>query len=693
LAPNDLSLLSNDSFGPAGAVSGINVFDITRESIIVCDADGVITNWNKASERIYGWPAVLAEGRRLDELLGGREWLATAMLKTLEPTSTSSIEIRRRTASGREVIVSSQLSMIRDTSGRPVTIIETAVDVTEQRQAELLADTERRHYRNVFQAIPASVWVVDFSEGRALALSWLKDETGDLRHWFAERPERVRELMKVTYARDVSEEATKLFGPCARESLLVNVERYWPQSSTEDFGNWVASSLAGETSFSCETRQYRYNGEEFDALFTASYAPGTVEDGRLVVTIVDHSNAKNSAAAVRKSEAFYRDLFHGSAFSAWHLDATVAWKIFHALYDDGVTDFRAQMKRDALLIDRVMDGIRVVDVNDTTLQMFEAQNRDDIIGGSIARFWFPDERRETLLGSLTAAFNGISTFRGLGRMRTLQGNEIDVLFTRSASTALSSAGQLLLAVVDMTDKVQAQNALAEMQANFAHAARVSSLGEITASIAHEVNQPLGAITCNAAAARRWLDHSPPPSDELRSLIDKIIADGNRAAGIVAHVKSMAAPQAGEKQTLSANRLINEALTLLDSQIKKCRVTTVCDFESELPEISGDPIQLQQVIVNLILNALQAMAGQTTSHLLLQTRANYGKVILSVEDNGPGIPTASISKLFSSFFTTRPDGMGIGLAICRTIVEAHGGTISAENIGTGGARFMVQLEAA
>jgi PAS domain S-box-containing protein len=693
LARNDLSSLSQDVTGLTGVSAGTYVFDLARESIVVCDAAGIITNWNKASERIYGWPSTQAEGRHFDDLLGGYEWPTATILQRMETTSYASTEVHRLTACGREVIVSSQLSVVRDTFGHPIAIVETGVDVTEQRQAKLLADTERSHFRNVFDAIPASVWVIDFSAGRALALSWLRDEIGDRRHWFAERPERVRELMQVTYARDVNEEATKLFGPCDRENLLVSVERFWPAASTEDFGNWVASSLAGETSFSCETRQYRYNGEEFDALFTASYAPGTVEDGQLVVTIVDYSKIKRSEAAVRQSEAFYSDLFHGSAFSAWHLDATKTWTIFYALYEAGVTDFRAQLSLDPLLIDRVMDGIRVVDVNKKTLQMFEAKNRDEIIGGSIARFWFPDERRETLLGSLTAAFNGISTFRGLGRMRTLQGNEIDVLFTRSSSTALSSTGQVLLAIVDMTDKVQAQNALAEMQANFAHAARVSSLGEIAASITHEVNQPLGAITCNAAAARRWLDHSPPPADELRSLIDKIIADGNRAAGIVARVKSMAAPQAGEKQTLSANRLIKESLTLLDSQIKKYRVNAVCDLQTNIPEIWGDAIQLQQVIVNLILNALQAMEGQTASELLLQTRTKDGKVMVYVEDNGPGLPPGSISKLFSSFFTTRPDGMGIGLAICRTIVEAHGGMISAENVSSGGARFTVQLRTA
>jgi C4-dicarboxylate-specific signal transduction histidine kinase len=291
---------------------------------------------------------------------------------------------------------------------------------------------------------------------------------------------------------------------------------------------------------------------------------------------------------------------------------------------------------------------------------------------------------------LDAAYRNISTFQGPATMRTLAGNEIEVFFTRSASPALSAKGQVLLAIVDMTDKVKAQNDLVEMQANFAHAARISSLGELTASIAHEVNQPLAAITANGEAALRWLRRTPPDIDRLRGLTEEMISDARRASDIVAHVRSMASPQVGLHERIALSGLVEEALALLSVQLAKCGTVAVLELQPDLPEILADPIQLQQVIVNLVLNAMQAMARRPQSRVLLRTWADGSEIYLTIEDNGPGIRAGDLERLFSSFFTTKADGMGIGLAICRTIMEAHGGAISASNLQTGGACFQVRL---
>jgi PAS domain S-box-containing protein len=511
-----------------------DLLDLVRESLVVCDLEGHILRWNKASERIYGWSGVQARGRQVQDILGDGYWPDAPRMDELRRGRFFETESRRKTNLGAEVIVSTQMSLRRDDVGLPSELVEAAIDVTATRRAEAAAQS-----------------------------------------------------------------------------------------------------------------------------------------------------------AARDSEAFYTDMFHGSAFSAWHMDASRTWAIFHDLYDRGITDFRAQMAQDPEFIVRVMDGIRVVEVNDTTVRLFEASDRSDIVGGSIAPFWFPD-RMETLLESLEAAFNGVPTYRGLGRMRTLAGNEIDVLFTRSATTALGSAGHVLLAIVDITDGVKAQNALAEMQANFAHAARVSSLGELTASIAHEVNQPLTAITANGEAALRWIDRPQLNLDKLRALTGAMIADARRASDVVAHVRSMASPQVGQHRRLSLTTLVNDALTLLRPQLGKGGLLTVLELNADLPDVQGDPVQLQQVIVNLILNALQALDGAPGSRLCLRAEAVSQAVVLTVEDNGPGIPEGNLDRLFTSFFTTKSDGMGIGLAICRTIVETHGGAISAKNAVGGGACFTVRL---
>jgi C4-dicarboxylate-specific signal transduction histidine kinase len=297
---------------------------------------------------------------------------------------------------------------------------------------------------------------------------------------------------------------------------------------------------------------------------------------------------------------------------------------------------------------------------------------------------------ECFIGGMESAFNGISTFRRFARMRTLDGREIEVLFTRSATTALSSAGHVLLAIVDMTDKVEAQKALAEMQSNFAHAARVSSLGELTASIAHEVNQPLAAITANGEAALLWLGHKQPDLDRLRGLADEMIADARRASDIVARVRAMASPQVSQRRSLSLSRLVEDALTLMGVQLEKSGTTAIAALDDALPTILGDAVQLQQVIVNLVMNALQALAGAPDPRIWLRTYSASDEVCLIVEDNGPGIESHILDKLFTSFFTTKPDGMGIGLSICKTIAEAHGGGISVENLPTRGVRFTVHI---
>ena len=677
-----LGAITSDS--AAGAEIEDDLVDLVQESIVVCDAAGAITEWNRASERIYGWSRAEVLGRPFEQILGEPHGISTDSTPSRLPR-----ESRRSTACGKEIIVETRASVRSHASGRPMALIETGIDVTRHRRAALAAEAEQRHYRNVFRAIPAAVWDIDFSKARSIALAWLHNGDEEPLAWFSARPEKVRELMRATYARDVNEQAIALFGPCARDDLLVSVERYWPDSSIGDFTRWLVSALAGETFFTCETRQRRHDGREFDAVFTASFAPGTVEEGRVVVSIVDHSEVKSSQAAVRESEAFYTDMFNTSAFSAWHLDARETKPIYAELRESGVTDIRAHFAEHPQTLRRLMDAIKVVDVNCTTLQLFEATDRSEMVGGPITRFWLPD-RLDALIGSLEASFNDRAIYKSLSRMRTLAGNEIDVLFTRSASSALHSAGQLLLAIVDMTDKVRAQNALAEMQATLAHAARVSSLGELTASIAHEVNQPLAAITANGEAALLRLEHASPELDQLRSLTEEMIADARRASDVVAHIRSMASPQVGQHLPVSLNAIVREALDLVASQLEKCGIAAMTDLKPGLAETLGDAVQLQQVVVNLILNALHAMQPVPSPRLLLRTARVDDTLVLTVEDNGIGIPPDYLARLFDSFFTTKSDGMGIGLAICRTIVEAHGGEIEAENLTSGGARFTVRL---
>ena len=236
-----------------------------------------------------------------------------------------------------------------------------------------------------------------------------------------------------------------------------------------------------------------------------------------------------------------------------------------------------------------------------------------------------------------------------------------------------------------------------MQADFAHAARLSVLGELTASIAHEVNQPLAAIAAGGEASLRWLARSAPDVDEVLELTKRVVADARRASEIIARVRAIATRRMPEKTLLSLDEIIGEALQFLRHELES-RGVAVSHFPASRPDkVIADRTQLQQVIVNLAMNAIQAMAqsGRANRKISIRTIAHDSATLhCSLEDSGSGIEPQNVARLFDSFFTTKEGGMGMGLRICRSIIEEHGGRIAADNASShGGARFFFTLPVA
>ena len=227
----------------------------------------------------------------------------------------------------------------------------------------------------------------------------------------------------------------------------------------------------------------------------------------------------------------------------------------------------------------------------------------------------------------------------------------------------------------------------------AHAARVSMLGELAASIAHEVNQPLGAITANAAAGLRWLSRDIPDLEEVRALTGRIVSDARRAADIIGRIRVMASGAAPEAGPVRINAAVGDAITFLQHELRQAGIRLSHSPSPDDPAVFADRIQLQQVVVNLSLNAIQAMTNRPGgSELVLAINCTVAgdAVQLMVEDTGPGIAADALPRLFDSFFTTRAGGMGMGLAIARSIITSFDGTIRAENRPSGGARFVISL---
>lgn len=240
---------------------------------------------------------------------------------------------------------------------------------------------------------------------------------------------------------------------------------------------------------------------------------------------------------------------------------------------------------------------------------------------------------------------------------------------------------------------QAEIALRKAQAELAHVTRVTTLGELTASIAHEINQPLAAVIANADACLSWLQRSPPDLKAARRSVEWIIEDGKRASDVIRHVRALAKRTEIEMVPLDANLVVREAVALVQREMASHAVSVRMELSSALPKIFGDRIQLQQVLINLIMNGIEAMEGvhDRPRELAIRSAADGdGAVLVSVTDCGVGISEQVIDRLFMPFFTTKSSGMGMGLSICRSIIEAHGGRLSAAPNQAGGATFQITL---
>lgn len=259
--------------------------------------------------------------------------------------------------------------------------------------------------------------------------------------------------------------------------------------------------------------------------------------------------------------------------------------------------------------------------------------------------------------------------------------------------------EYLGALTDVTAAVLAEQALHRSQVQLAHATRVTMLGELAASIAHEVNQPLAAISTNGEACLRWLNRPQPELDEAKATVTSILEASARATGVIKRIRALARRSDPQYAQLDLKSVAEESVDLVRRELNNHHIALMLGLAPELPPVYGDRVQLQQVFINLLMNAIQAMAGCLPGQavLTLQTQRNAdGALQVSVSDSGPGIPPADLPRLFEPFYSTKEDGMGMGLPICRSIIENHGGRIWAKpavpDIPVAGATILFTLPA-
>jgi PAS domain S-box-containing protein len=486
-----------------------------------------------------------------------------------------------------------------------------------------------------------------------------------------------------------SEESYRIFeyDPATRATIEMVLNRVHPDDDAL-VRQVINRATAHKEAFDFEHRLLMPDGS-IKHLHVVAHS-STDQGGTLqfIGALMDITAHKRAEEALRRSEQRYRELFRHLPVAMLRFNANKRRPMWEELRAQGVSDLGAYFDEHPDFLRHALDTVVVEEVNEKALQLFGARNASELTGAP--RFW--REMPATLRRAWQSRFRGESAFQEETKLTTLDGRTIDVLFTVSRPAADIALGGL----IDVTDRVRAQEALQQLQADFAHAARISVLGELTASISHELNQPLAAISLNGEVGLRWLDQSEPNFIEVRALLKNMVSDARRAAEIIARIRAMATRRATEQTLLPLDDIIREAMLFIAREVHSRAVIVSHHLAPGAPKVLADRTQLQQVVVNLAFNAMQAMeqAGTKECKIAIRTTVvDLATLHCTIEDSGPGIAPEHLDHLFDSFFTTKEHGMGMGLAICRSIIENHGGHVTADNESAhGGARFCFTLPA-
>jgi two-component system sensor kinase FixL len=402
---------------------------------------------------------------------------------------------------------------------------------------------------------------------------------------------------------------------------------------------------------------------------------------------------KRGATELEQSELRFRAIFDQAGFPAWVSD----WSQLHHYLLDATSDVSGDLETWLLqhpeVVREAATRAIIQNINQAAVNLIDAPSADVLIGTSTTRV---DGRTfdgsEPGVGRIYAGLlEGKDVVEGEMTFRTFKGRRVDIILRVALIGYGEPWSSALMIAFDETERKEARAKLEQASADLAHAARVSTLGQLTASVAHEVSQPLGAIVAYAGSGKRWLSRDEPSLREVEESFDKILESGRRAADVIARMRRLVRKAPAMIEPVDLPKLVDETVALVAHDARASGVFVLREQERGARMAWADRVQIQQVLVNLLLNGIQAMqrVDDRERHLIIKLgRGEDGMVQIDVRDTGTGI--AGPSEVFAPFFTTRRDGMGMGLSISRSIVEAHGGSIHARNNPDFGATFSFSL---
>lgn len=395
----------------------------------------------------------------------------------------------------------------------------------------------------------------------------------------------------------------------------------------------------------------------------------------------------DAEVAHAQREDRFKGLLEHMPIALWQVDASSAGQVFEALRAQGVTDMAAYLADHPALVEFACDTVMVSKVNRAAVHLLDGESETQFL--KPVRYIF-EATPQAAVRVMNAHYAGARNHVEELKVKTFDGRILDVLFLVTYPRPPEDLTTTFITMIDISDQLRAEAELRQLQADFVHAARISTLGEMVASIAHEVKQPLAAIVTNGGAGLRWL--AGGSVDRAAARIERIISSAEQANEIIQRIQGMAAKREPVWSDLDMNEVLDEALQFVGHESLEKQIRIVTELDRTIPLVRGDRVQLQQVLVNLLVNSFHAIdANQSRERIVwVRTYCEDDWIEVAVSDTGLGIPTDNLDQIFNGFFTTKDSGMGIGLTICQSIVASHGGSIEAANLPAGGAIVRFRL---